>query len=405
MPLGEMNCRKAAAKAVPYKLTDGEGLYLFVTTTGARCWRFDYRFKEKRRTLAFGVYPDVSLAKARERRYDARKMLADGLDPAQVKKEEKKAAKLAQNSTFEVIGREWYANQMPGWKDSHADRVLGKLEQDVFPALGSRPIAEIEAPEILEMLRTIEARGAIETSKRTRQYISAIFRFAIATDRAKHDPSAHIGRALKASPKVKHRAKLDAADLPEFLRALASYEGDEQTQLAIRLTMLTLLRTGEVRFGAWKEIADLDSSEPVWRIPGDRMKMGRDHIVPLSLQAVTALRRLRQIAGKSPWIVPATMTRTGVISENTMLYALYRMGYHSRLTVHGFRGTASTILNEQGFKSDWIEIQLAHAEKNAVRAAYNAAEWLPDRRRMLGWWADYLDKSARAKKKATTPAE
>jgi integrase len=355
-------------------------MYLLVLPTGARYWRLDYRFGKKRKTLALGVYPAVSLLQAREKRADVRKSLAAGTDPA----EERREARQKRPDDFESVARAWFENVKAGWDEGHAQRVMSKLERDIFPEFGAEPITEVDAPRILAALRKIEARGAIDVTKRTRQYVGAIFRFAIAEGLATRDPAADVRDALKTAPRVKHRAKLDEADVPEFLRKLAAYDGEEQTQLALELVLLTLVRTDELRFGRWEELHD-----DVWRIPGDRMKEPRDHIVPLVPRALEILQRLKLLSKGSAWMLPA-QTKTGVISENTMLYALYRMGYHSRLTIHGLRGTASTILNENDFNADWIEAQLAHEPRNAVRAAYTAAKWLPQRRKMLEWWADYL---------------
>jgi integrase len=392
MPLTDIACRKATTppgERKQYKLSDGEGLYLLVTKKGdGRYWRLDYRFGGKHKTIALGVYPAVSLAQARERRASARRLLANGVDPATERQREKTAVAVA-GVTFESVAREWFENARPAWDEGHAGRVLRKLERDIFPAFGHRVIGAIEPPDILAALRKVEARGAIDVTKRTRQYVGAIFRYAIATGRATRDPAADIRDALKAAPRVKHRARVDEKDLPDFLKRLDAYDGDEQTQLGIWLVLLTLLRTNEVRFGSWAEIENLDGDEPVWRIPAERMKMHRDHLVPLAPRTAEVLRRLRVLARGRPWILPAP-TKTGVMSENTMLFALYRMGYRSRLTIHGLRGTGSTILNERDFSPDWIEMQLAHAPKNAVRSAYNAARWLPQRRKMLEWWADYL---------------
>ena len=399
MALTDTVCRRAAKKDRPYKIADGDGMYLLVQPNGSRLWRFNYRFDGKHKTLAMGAYPEVSLADARERRTEARKLLAAATDPLDAKRVARQQAELEATSTFEIIAREWHANEKAAWKESHAARVMSKLERDIFPVFGDKPITQIEPPEILAAMRSIEARGAIDVTKRTRQYVGAIFRFAIATGRATRDSAADIRGALKKAPKVRHRAKLEEADLPEFLRLLEEYNGDEQTQLAIRFTLLSLVRTNEIRFGEWSEFSDFDVPDPLWRIPGPRMKKLRDHLVPLAPQAVAVLRRLKHLSNGSRWVLPAN-SKKGVISENTMLYALYRMGYHSRLTIHGFRGTASTILNEHGFNRDWVELQLSHVEDNQVRAAYNAAQWLPGRREMLVWWADYLDKSVRAKKKA-----
>jgi integrase len=267
------------------------------------------------------------------------------------------------------------------------------LDADLLPKLGDKPIAEIQPIEVLDVIRSIEKRDAVEMARRVLQMASAIFRFGVATSRCARDPMADLRGALKAREPVKRRSALRAAELPEFLCKLEAYDGDEMTKLALKLVLLTFVRTSEVRFAEWSEFENLDGAEPMWRIPSERMKMRRPHLVPLAPQVAQVLRDLRKLNGKSRYLFPAA-TRSNVISENTMIYALYRMGFHGRATVHGFRSTASTILNQHQFNRDWIEIQLAHSDES-VRAVYNAAEWLPRRREMMNWWADYLDRASR----------
>lgn len=384
MPLSDAACRNAKGRDKPYKLADGEGLYLQVQPNGTRAWRLAYRFGGKQKTLALGVYPHVSMADARERRAAAKRDLAAGRDPGEQKKIRKES-----ETTFETIARAWHANAKDGWVPAHAERVLSRIERDVLPFLGARQIGEIEAPEILTVLRRVEERGALDISKRLRQSIGAVFRFAIAEGKASRNPAADLADALKPKSKVKHFASLRAADIPEFLGRLAQYDGEHQTRLAILFTLHTFVRTSEARFACWSEFEDLDGAAPLWRIPKERMKMGREHLVPLTPQVVAILQELRALAGGSDFLFQSR-GREGVMSQNTMIFGLYRLGYHSKLTVHGFRGTASTILNEAGFAPDWIERQLAHVEGNDVRAAYNAAEWLPGRREMMAWWSNYL---------------
>jgi integrase len=390
MPLLDVKCRNAKGQTSPYKLSDGGGLYLLVNPDGAKYWRLAYRWHGKQRTLALGIYPAVGLTEARARRDDAKRTLAANVDPSAVKRERKRAAKIATGNTFEAIAREWHEN----WKDArtayYAGQILRRLEADVFPAIGRRPIAELEPPELLDMLRKVERRGATETARRLKQLIGQIFRFAIVTGRAKRDPSADLKDALRATGEPHRHRAMPLAELPTFLQKLETYSGEQQTKLALKLVTLTFLRTTELRAGKWKELENLDGSIPQWRVPAERMKMRLEHLVPLSRQAVVVLRDLKALAGNSPNIFPSP-GKDGCMSSNTMLYALYRMGYHGRATTHGFRGVASTILNESNlFNRDWIERQLAHVERNEVRRAYNAAEWTPDRRRMMQWWADYI---------------
>jgi integrase len=395
MHLTDTRIRNAKSQSKTYKLSDGGGMYLLVTPGGGRYWRLDYRFAGKRRTLALGVYPVVTLANARRQSDEARRLLAQDTDPNTTKRARKRAAELARESTFESIAREWLANQRHRLAQRYSALILSRLEADVFPQIGSRPIAEIDAPELLDVLRKVEKRGVIETARRLRQICGQVFRYAVASARAKRDPSADLRGALKSPGRPHgHRAML-LNDVPGFIRALKNYEGDPRTRLALQLMILTFARTTELRAARWSEIENLDGNEPLWRIPDERMKMRLKHIVPLAPQAVTVLRELRGLPGSaaSPFLFPSP-SREGHMSNNTMLYALYRMGYHGRATVHGFRAMASTALNEMGFRSDVIERQLAHQEQNSVRAAYNGAQYLGERRTMMERWADRIDEMA-----------
>lgn len=397
MPLTDTACKAAKPSDKPRKLSDGGGLFLLVQPTGGKLWRQAYRFDGKQKTLAHGAYPAVSLQEARSKRDAAKALLARNIDPGEVRKEEKADAKLRGANTFENVAREWFDIRLDGWTVGYADRMLRRLEADVFPELGLRPINEIEPPELLKVIRAVEARGAVVLAGRLLQVCGQVFRFAVASGRAVRDPSQDLRGALRSPGVAKHRSALKAAELPEFLKALANYQGDRQTVLALRLVMHTAVRTGEARFAVWSEFEGLDGAEPLWRIPAERMKMRAGHLVPLSPQVVTILKELKKIAGDSEYVLPAA-TKEKVISQNTMIYSLYRMGFHSRATVHGFRGTFSTILNESGFNRDWIERQLAHTDRDSVRSAYNSAEWLSDRRAMLLWWSDYLDAAEHGRK-------
>ncbi len=394
MPLSDAKVRNAKPQAKPYKISDGEGLFLLVTPSGSKYWRLKYHFAGREKLLALGVYPEVSLGDARERRLQARKALAAGNDPGEVKREAKRLAVLQTENAFEVVARDWYGQRKHEWKDNTAKVVLTRLERYVFPKLGRRPMANITAPEILTMLRAVESRGALDTAQRVMQTCGQIFMYAIATGRAERNPVPDLRGALK-TPITKHHAYLKAADLPEFLQKLEAYDGALQTKLALRFLLLAFVRTTELRAAEWAEI---DFHKAEWRIPAERMKMKELHIVPLSRQAVAVLRELQKHTGNRQYIFPNQHNPVSFMSENTMLYALYRMGYHSRTTGHGFRSTASTILNENGFMPDVIERQLAHCERNQVRAAYNHAQYLPERRKMMQWWADYLDGAAKRKK-------
>lgn len=392
MALTDARVRTARPMAKPYKLSDGGGMYLLVRPDGARYWRLDYRFAGKRRTLALGIYPAITLASARARRDEARSALANGIDPGLAKKAAKRTAKLSSENTFEAVAREWIGNQRGRLAPRYCSLLLARLKGDVFPHIGSRPIGEVDAADLLEMLRKVEARGVVETARRLRQLCGQVFRYAIVTGRAKLDPAADLRGALK-SPGRRHGHKaMPLIEVPTFLKGLLAYSGDPRTRLALRLMVLTFARTTELRGAQWSEFADLDSANPVWRIPAERMKAKREHIVPLAPQAVAVLRELQALPGASAsaFLFPSA-SRDGFMSNNTMLYAMYRMGYHGRATVHGFRAMASTALNEMGFRPDVIERQLAHQEQNSVRAAYNRAEYLAERRTMMNQWADYLD--------------
>jgi integrase len=392
MALTDSHVRNAKPKAQAYKLGDGRGMYLLVRPDGARYWRLDYRFAGKRRTLALGVYPTVTLSVARARREDAHTLLAQGTDPSAAKKAKRRSALRANETTFEVIGREWLHNQRKRLAPRYCVQILARLEGDVFPQIGSRPIAEIDAPELLDVMRKVEQRGVLETARRLRQSCGQIFRYAIVTGRAKYDPSADLRDAAHAPARKRGHKAMSRDELPNFLRALEAYDGDARTRIALQLIILTFVRTGELRAARWSEFENLQGTEPLWRVPAERMKMKREHVVPLAPQVVALLRALRGLPGSdtSPFLFPSP-SREGCMSYNTMLYALYRMGYHSRATVHGFRAMASTALNEMGFPSDVIERQLAHQERNAARAAYNRAEYLGERRTMMKYWADCVD--------------
>jgi integrase len=383
MPLSDAAVRNAKAKAKPYKLADGEGLYLLVSTTGSRLWRMNYAFGGKQKTLAIGQFPAVKLAEARDHRAEAKRHLAAGVDPSAAKRLHLGPGDPA--DSFRVIAKEWFAVYETGIVPAYSARVWSRLEDDVLPEIGGLMIRQIKPTEILTMLRKVEGRGAIEMAKRIKQSVSAVFKYAIATGRAEHDPTAHLAPALKPSIRSRHFTKLPIAEMPAFLLRLETYDGEETTRLAMELLLRTWTRTKEIRLA---EKAEFDGD--LWRIPAARMKMSRDHLIPLSPQAQAIVTRLSELSGPGPLLAPGLNGRP--MSENTLIYAMYRMGYRSRATVHGLRGTASTYANESGlWHQDWIERQLAHADDDEVRSAYNAAEYLEGRRRMLDWWSNFLD--------------
>jgi integrase len=394
MPLKDITVKSAKPRTKKYKMFDGDGLYLEVLPTGAKYWRMKYYFARREKVLALGVYPHITLSDARERRAEARKLLAKGIDPGDAKRDAKRAAVLKHRNTFEAVAREWFEKREHEWAPSHTRARRIHLEKHILPKLGKRAIADLTAPDVLEMARVVESSGALETARRVMQMCGQIFMYAIATGRAERNPVPDLRGALK-TPVVEHHSFLKEDELPLYLKKLEAYDGHPQTKLALRFLLLTFVRTNELRAAQWGEI-NWDKGE--WRIPSERMKMRELHIVPLSRQAVTVLRELQTHSGNRQYIFPNQHNPSTFMSENTMLYALYRMGYHSRTTGHGFRSTASTILNEHGFGPDVIERQLAHSERNNVRAAYNHAQYLPERRKMMQWWADYLDKVAAKKK-------
>lgn len=379
--------RAAEVRDRIYRIFDERGLYIEVSPKGSKYWRMKYTLGGREKRLAFGVWPEVSLEEARERRDVARRVIRDGSDPVEKKKESKRQLMQRSENVFEVIAREWHENQRAKWTDDSAKRVLSQLELDVFESLGTRPIEEITALELLKVMREIEKRDANCTARICLRTCGRVFKYAIVTGRAKHDVSHGLNTALKPY-KAKNHKHLPEGDLPEFIQRLEGYSGNLQTKLALKLLVLTFLRTNEVRYAQWEEI-NFEKKE--WRIPAARMKLASEHIVPLSEQVVEVLKQMQAISGDRSYVFPGRVDPKKPMSENAMLFAMYSMGYRGKATVHGFRATASTILNENGFKGDVIERQLAHLERNKIRAAYNHAEYLPERRVMMDWWGNYLD--------------
>lgn len=386
MPLSDLAVRQAKPKDKPYQLSDGGALFLEVTIAGGKRWLFRCRFEGKQVKFTLGAYPVVSLAEAREKALEAHRQLEEGKNPSIAKREAKAAQAIEATNSFELVAREWHTKELPRWTPKHAEKVLNSLEADAFPHLGHLPVTEIKAPIVLDVLRKIEARGVSETAGRVRQRISAVMRYAIQTGRASYNPATDLLGVIRAT-KVQHRPALQRNELPDFYRRLAAEPLRRATKIAFKLLALTFVRPGELRGALWEEF-DLERAE--WRIPAERMKMRSPHIVPLSRQALALLVELKPLAGSSPFLFHATTNINRPMSENTLSYAVGRMGYSGTATPHGFRALASTVLNEEGFDPDIIERQLAHAERNKVRAAYHRAEYLDDRRKMMQWWADFL---------------
>lgn len=379
--------RSAKPTQKPYKLSDGGGLYLLVNPNGASWWRFKYQFENREKLLSLGVYPHVTLQQARALRDEARRTLANGVDPSAKRQAEKSSTA----NTFEAVAKEWLALQEKKLAPATYAKAQWTLETLVCPYIGSRPIAKLGATEVLKVLKRIEGRGIHETAHRTRQRCSQVFRYAVQTERAAHDVTADLRGALAPVVSEHHAAVTEPARIGELLRAIDGYTGHIATAYALKLAPLLFVRPGELRHAEWTEF-ELDGFEPQWRIPADKMKMREQHLVPLSKQAVALLRELQPATGRGPYVFPSLRSRLRPMSNNTVNAALRRLGYTSEeMTGHGFRSLASTCLNEQGYHPDLIELQLAHAERNKVRAAYNKAQRLPERRKMMQAWSDYLD--------------
>jgi len=391
VPLTDAKIRSTKPAEKAFKVSDSGGLYLLVKPNGAKLWRWKYRIAKKENHFAIGVYPSVSLAEAREARDAARKLVKQGIHPAH-ERQAQQAAQVAENAnTFEAVAREWIDKKKPGWTPYYLRQVERFLAADVFPYIGTLPIRNVTAAHLLEIVRRVEGRGAETVAVLLRQWASAIFRYAVATLRADADPAAALKGAIHR-PKVKHHRPFSRNQIVDFANALDRYGGYRTTVIALRLMLLTFVRTVELRAAEWDEI-DLDRAE--WRIPAERMKKREPHLVPLCRQAVELLRELHTFTGGRTFLFPNYRNPKTCMTATTLNRALERMGFNGKDSVgfsaHGFRATASTILNEMGYRSDVIERQLAHAERNKVRASYNQAEYLEERRTMMQQWADYLD--------------
>ena len=368
----------------PQKLSDGGGMFLLVQSSGAKLWRLSYRYDGRQKTLSLGKYPAVSLAEAREKREELKRLLAKGIDPGA----HRKSVKFANSDTFEALAREWHDKFKPTWAKSHAARILRRLEKDIFPWLGKKQIKTIDPPELLSVIRRIEARGAVETAHRTLQSCGQVFRYSIATGRAERDPAADLRGAIPPTKVTHHPSVKGPEAVAKLLRAIDSYEGSSITRCALQLAPFVFVRPGELRHAEWAEI-DLEKGE--WRIPAEKMKMREIHIVPLARQACEILEELQPLTGDGKYVFPSVRSSDRPMSENTVNAALRRLGYEKHeMTGHGFRSIASTLLHEQGWPSAVIERQLAHGERNKIKAAYNYAEYLSERRKMMQAWADYL---------------
>ncbi len=389
--LTDLQLRALVTRERPYKLADGNSLYVLVTPTGLRAWRWKYHFLGKEKLLPLGAYPEVGLAQARAARDEARKKVQEGIDPARERKDVKLGLLLAQESSFESVARAWHKIWSVRRHARYAEDVMSRLERNVFPEIGHRSVAEIAPKEIVRVMERVQGRGATDIARRLRDTCSQVFRFAITRGMSSQNPaSAFQPSDVLPQRAVQNHARIDEAELPALLRSIDAYRGSPLTRLAIKLLALTFVRTSELIEAQWSEI-DLEKAE--WRIPAERMKMKRAHIVPLAPQAVSILKILQVVSGSEGFLFPGDRDETKPMSNNTILKALERMGYKGRMTGHGFRGLASTVLYERQFPSDHIELQLAHV-RGKIRGAYDHSQQLPHRRAMMEFWANFLDECA-----------
>jgi integrase len=401
MALTELEVRKAKTSDRPYKLSDSGGLHLSVMPSGGKLWRWKYRFEGAEKLMSLGKYPEISLALARERHAEARRLLATGTDPMGKRKAEKTIELSQTEGSFQKVSELWLEHWQEGKSPRHVASTKRRMEMDILPMLGSRPVAEIEAPELVAMTKAIEQRGARDIAKRALETAGQVFCYAIAHGHARRNPATEIRpRDILKSVRKTNYARVDAKELPALLRAIEVYQGTHRTRLAIKLMALTFVRTTELIGAKWSEF-DIEAAR--WDIPAERMKMRAAHIVSLSKQAIEVLDTLRTISGESEFLFPGDRDENKPMSNMTILGALERMGFKGRMTGHGFRGLASTILHEQGFNHDHIELQLAHSARNAVSAAYNHALYLEPRARMMQKWADFLEQTQRGGKVLSFP--
>lgn len=391
MPLTALQVKNAAPRAKEYELSDGDGLALRVRPCGSKAWRFRFSLDGRQQHVSLGSLTAVTLAQARKLATDARQLVAQGQHPGAERQAAKAQAAIERASTFMALALEWHAHKSATWSPGYAADVLEGLKMDVFPHVGSRPLASIEPLEWLEVFRRIEARGALEKLRKVRSRCAEVYRFAIVTGRARHNPVADIGTALQ-SPKSEHYPHLPVSELPALLAAIRASDGSELVKLAAQLLILTGVRTSELRCAPW---AEFDLAAGLWQIPAERMKMRRPHMVPLPRQALALLEQVRQLTGGYTLAFPGRTDPARPMSEAAVNQLLKRCGYHGRATGHGFRHTLSTALHEEGYPSEWVETQLAHVDKNSIRGTYNHASYLDGRRKMLQWYADHLDAMAK----------
>jgi len=385
--LTDTAARTAKPREKLYRMADAAGLCLEVTPSGSKLWRFRYRFGGKAKMMGLGAYPTITLAKARERREDARRLLADGIDPTAHKQAEKTAQSTLAH-TFEELAREWYAYNSPRWATSTAAKALQYMEADILPVIGQRPVQEVTRPELVALVRKVEKRGALNVAGKIRQWLSQIFRYGLAKGSVESNPATDLDVVAAIAPRTKNHPHVPLSEIPILLSKLDAAKCDVMTRIAVRLLLLTGVRPGELRHALWSEI-DLESA--TWTIPAARMKARRPHVVPLPHQAVASLLELKEITGSYPIAFPGRNNRERPQSENTVNKALHQIGYEGRQTGHGFRHLLSTELNSRGYNRDWVERQLAHGDQDEIRDTYNHAHYLEQRREMMQAWADSID--------------
>lgn len=394
MKLTDMAIKKAKPREKVYSLGDGNGLSLIVEPNGSKGWRFRYQFNGKSKMISLGIYPVITLNEAREKRDDARRLVANGTDPAEARKEERNKVSGQSENTFKKITLEWFNGRKDRWSEGYRDDMMEAFENDVFPYIGDRPIAEIKPLELLEVLSIMEKRGVTEKLKKVRQRCGEVWKYAIITGRAEYNPAPDLASAFIPHQRENYPYLL-ADELPEFLSSVDKYQGSQIVRTALNILMLTGLRPGELRKSEWSFI---DFESRTWKLPEKIMKMGRVHVVPMSDQVISLLRQIQPISGDYQYIFPSRTNHKKHLSEMAINTMIGRMGYRGRATGHGFRHTMSTILHEKGFNTAWIELQLAHVDKNSIRGTYNHALYLEGRREMMQWYADYIDE-LRSKKK------
>ena len=391
MKLNDRQIKNAKPAEKPFKLNDGKGLYLYINTSGGKLWRFDFSHNGKRKTLSIGKYPTVSLVEARQAAENARRLLVSGQDPSEAKQQEKRERQAAALNTFESIARRWHSDNLIRWKENHAARVLRYFETDVFPVIGEMPIQEIRVSDIKTVLDGVMTRGVNNTAEKIREWTGAIFDYAVMLEIVETNPAYSLRKYIPAK-QTDHRPALPREELTEFFRRLILAEIEPQNRIALILNMLTFLRSTELRGGQWNEI-DFDAA--MWTVPAQRMKHEKTapkppHAVPLADWTLELLAELKEITGNTPFLFPSRTKTDGFISDATISRIIELMGYKGRVTPHGFRSLASSVLNEQGFNPDAIERQLAHIENNKIRAAYNRADYLNERKEFMQWYSDFL---------------